>query len=220
MLENFTAIHYINKSSGTKAPALSAISVDIVAWCEEHNLTIEAIHLPGALNVQYPAQKGYCTCRSAIEIAERVQQLETSRYNIPSNSNSLGTEDRPICLSLESTARPLLQLDASAGVNGGRHIPPELERSGREGKSRPDSSGTGLASATIVADNYGTSPPTSPDHSTEHGTAFGHVEQSSPSSDARIPPVSRLGVIVMASKPEAFRNEWSSFLWVETVSPH
>lgn len=90
----------------------------------------------------------------------------------------------------------------------------------KEGKSRSDSSGIGLASATTVDDNYGASPPTFSGNSTEHETAFAPTGQPSPSSDARIPPVSRLGVIVMASKPEAFRNEWSSFLWVETVSPH
>jgi hypothetical protein len=50
MLDNFTAVHYINKSGGTKSPALSAISEDIVAWCESRNLSIEAIHLSGVLN--------------------------------------------------------------------------------------------------------------------------------------------------------------------------
>jgi hypothetical protein len=51
MLDNFTAVHYINKSGGTKSPALSAIFVDIVDWCEKRQLSIEAIHLPGVLNV-------------------------------------------------------------------------------------------------------------------------------------------------------------------------
>jgi hypothetical protein len=51
MLDNFTAVHYINKSGGTRSPALSAISADIVDWCEKRQLSIEAIHLPGVLNV-------------------------------------------------------------------------------------------------------------------------------------------------------------------------
>jgi hypothetical protein len=51
MLDNFTAVHYINKAGGTKYSALSAISRDIVAWCEKRVLSVEAIHLPGVLNV-------------------------------------------------------------------------------------------------------------------------------------------------------------------------
>jgi hypothetical protein len=51
MLDNFTAVHYIIKSGGTRSPALSAISADIVDWCEKRKPSIEAIHLPGVLNV-------------------------------------------------------------------------------------------------------------------------------------------------------------------------
>jgi hypothetical protein len=54
MLDNFTAVHYIIKSGGTRSPALSAISADIVDWCEKRKLSNEAIqliHLPGVLNV-------------------------------------------------------------------------------------------------------------------------------------------------------------------------
>ncbi len=51
MLDNFMAVHYITKSGGTRSPALSAISADIVDWCEKRHLSIEAIHLPGVLNV-------------------------------------------------------------------------------------------------------------------------------------------------------------------------
>jgi len=51
MLDNFTAVHYINKVGGTKSSALSAISGDFVAWCEKRFLSVEAIHLPEVLNV-------------------------------------------------------------------------------------------------------------------------------------------------------------------------
>ena len=51
MLDNFTAVHYINRSEETKSLALSAISADIVDWCEKRQLSIEAIQLPGVLNV-------------------------------------------------------------------------------------------------------------------------------------------------------------------------
>jgi hypothetical protein len=38
MLDNFMAVHYITKSGGTRSPALSAISADIVDWCEKRQL--------------------------------------------------------------------------------------------------------------------------------------------------------------------------------------
>jgi hypothetical protein len=58
MLDNITAVHYINKLGGTKSPALSAISADIVDWCEKRKLSIKAIHLPGVVGLLCPPGAG------------------------------------------------------------------------------------------------------------------------------------------------------------------
>jgi hypothetical protein len=50
-LDNSTAVHYINKSGGTRSRSLTAVAAQLVSWCEERSITVQAIHLPGALNV-------------------------------------------------------------------------------------------------------------------------------------------------------------------------
>ena len=51
MLDNITAVHYINKSGGSRSERLCRVSTDIVGWCESRGMSIQAIYLPGALNV-------------------------------------------------------------------------------------------------------------------------------------------------------------------------
>jgi hypothetical protein len=161
MLDNFTVVHYINKSGGTKSPAFSANSADIFAWCESHNLSIEAIHLPRVL---------------------KVQRLKASKIDFPAQSNTLRTEDKPIRLVMELTAGSFCQLKSSAGSYDSPCFLPELDQSERicissgqhdrqmfdgnhEGEGRFNSIGTGLASATVVANHHGTSLATLADNS-------------------------------------------------------
>jgi hypothetical protein len=138
--------------------------------------------------------------------------LEASEIDFPANSSPLGTEDRPIPLVMEPTAGSFCQLEASAGSYGSRCVLPELDQSGRiclsplqhdrqmfdqnhEGESRFDPGGTGLASTTMVANHHGTSLATPADHSSRDSIALGPIRQSSPSSGARFPPVSRLEIV-------------------------
>jgi hypothetical protein len=51
MLENSTAVHYVNKSGGSKSEELCRISSEIVAWCEPRTISVNAVYLPGAQNV-------------------------------------------------------------------------------------------------------------------------------------------------------------------------
>ena len=50
ILDNSTAVSYVNKHGGTRSRALCDISSSIVSWCESHNLSLTATHLPGILN--------------------------------------------------------------------------------------------------------------------------------------------------------------------------
>lgn len=51
VLDNTTAIAYINKGGGTRSIALTTIAKSLVKFCEERSLTVEACHLAGARNV-------------------------------------------------------------------------------------------------------------------------------------------------------------------------
>ena len=50
-LDNTTAICYINKSGGTRSKRLSDLANRFSLFCEERKLSVEAVHLPGVLNV-------------------------------------------------------------------------------------------------------------------------------------------------------------------------
>ena len=50
VLDNSTAVSYVNIAGGTKSKALCRISKSIVDWCESRSLSITATHLPGVLN--------------------------------------------------------------------------------------------------------------------------------------------------------------------------
>lgn len=51
MLDNITAVHYVNKSGGSRSEGLCRISAEIVAWCESRSININAVYLPGAQNI-------------------------------------------------------------------------------------------------------------------------------------------------------------------------
>ena len=51
MMDNATAVHYVNNSGGSRSQRLCRISQEIVAWCEQRFITINAEYLPGTQNV-------------------------------------------------------------------------------------------------------------------------------------------------------------------------
>ena len=51
ILDNTTAVAYINKSGGTRSSSLCSLAVEIAGWCELRNISLEAVHLPGIFNV-------------------------------------------------------------------------------------------------------------------------------------------------------------------------
>lgn len=50
-LDNSTAVAYINKGGGTRSLSMTRISHLITDWCEAHHIAIQAVYLPGALNI-------------------------------------------------------------------------------------------------------------------------------------------------------------------------
>jgi hypothetical protein len=123
-----------------------------------------------------PTRGSECSCRSAIENAERIQRLETTGIDVPADSGPLGARDRPIRLDMESTIEPVCQLEFSAGSNGSRRFFPEVDQSegirispiqydrqmsnkDHKRRARINSGGTGLASATVVVMEIALQPP-------------------------------------------------------------
>ena len=51
MMDNATAVHYVNNAGGSRSQRLCQISAEIVAWCEQRSISINAEHLPGTQNV-------------------------------------------------------------------------------------------------------------------------------------------------------------------------
>lgn len=50
-LDNSTAVSFINKMGGTRSFALNELAIKIARWCEARNISLQAEHLPGVLNV-------------------------------------------------------------------------------------------------------------------------------------------------------------------------
>ncbi|KZS06357.1 Uncharacterized protein APZ42_030220 [Daphnia magna] len=55
-LDNSTAVCYINKGGGTRSAELTSIAKLITDFCEQRQLSIEAVHLAGALNIEADAE--------------------------------------------------------------------------------------------------------------------------------------------------------------------
>ena len=49
--DNSTVVAYINKEGGMRSGALCALLWRLLAWCDQHGVTLKARHIPGRLNV-------------------------------------------------------------------------------------------------------------------------------------------------------------------------
>jgi hypothetical protein len=49
--DNTTVLHYINKLGGTKSPQLCQITWEMLNWCIDHRIQLQAVHIPGVHNV-------------------------------------------------------------------------------------------------------------------------------------------------------------------------
>ena len=49
-MDNRTAVCYVNRMGGTHSPLMSRLAIQLWQWCLEKNLSLSAVHLPGASN--------------------------------------------------------------------------------------------------------------------------------------------------------------------------
>lgn len=52
LMDNISAVTYINKMGGTHSPLLSHLAKDLWDWCLNHNLLVRAQYIPGVQNVE------------------------------------------------------------------------------------------------------------------------------------------------------------------------
>ncbi|XP_063408899.1 uncharacterized protein LOC134692379 [Mytilus trossulus] len=45
--DNATVVSYLNKQGGTRSPDLGYLASDLLKWCINHNVKIQAVHIPG-----------------------------------------------------------------------------------------------------------------------------------------------------------------------------
>lgn len=43
MMDNMTAVNYVNKADGTKLASLNDIRLRIISWCEIHPISLHAV---------------------------------------------------------------------------------------------------------------------------------------------------------------------------------
>ena len=78
-LDNVTAVSYINQKGGTVSRALCELAISIWTWCTERNITIEAEHLPGQLNVQADQESRTIRDRCDWKLKQQVfHQIQTA----------------------------------------------------------------------------------------------------------------------------------------------
>lgn len=87
ILDNSTAVSYINKRGGTRSRALCDISSSIVSWCESRDLSLTATHLPGILNSIADEQSrtsldasDWLLCRSAFRKLMAVWKMDVDLF--------------------------------------------------------------------------------------------------------------------------------------------
>ncbi len=51
MMDNTTAVSYVNKTGGPKSIELCSLAVEMSSWCEVRGISLEAAYLPGSLNI-------------------------------------------------------------------------------------------------------------------------------------------------------------------------
>ncbi|CAC5424318.1 unnamed protein product [Mytilus coruscus] len=49
--DNATVVSYLNKQGGTRSPELCYLAWDLLQWCINHNVKIQAVHIPGKKNI-------------------------------------------------------------------------------------------------------------------------------------------------------------------------
>ena len=94
--DNATVISYINKAGGTKSPHLCQIAWDIGQWCLEHQVLIQALHIPGKNNLLADKLSRQLLSPTEWELNDRVVQKLFSIWTTPTMDLFANVENRKL----------------------------------------------------------------------------------------------------------------------------
>ena len=104
-MDNISAVTHINQKGGTHSTQLSNLALEVWKWCLQRQLTIQAEHLPGSLNL---------VVDSRVQNDEGSVRSNDKSKNFPASSVSRTITNRSFCISPDKTATPLRQLEAGS----------------------------------------------------------------------------------------------------------
>jgi hypothetical protein len=89
-IDNTTAVAYINKKGETKSSSLCSVALEISTWCEEREIDLHAVHLPGKSNFVADAEsrKQLSTgdWKLSTTLFQKIQQLWNMRVDLFASS--------------------------------------------------------------------------------------------------------------------------------------
>jgi hypothetical protein len=77
MMDNMTAVNYVNKAGGTKSASLDDISQRIISFCEIRSISLHAVYLPGAMNYEADFQS-----RARMDASDWMLDLAVFRQSV------------------------------------------------------------------------------------------------------------------------------------------
>lgn len=83
LMDNSTAVAYLNKRGGTKSSTLAQLAVEIWTFCLSHNIWITARHLPGVLNVEADFASRNFNNRTEWTLDRKIFRQVTSLFYTP-----------------------------------------------------------------------------------------------------------------------------------------
>lgn len=83
LMDNSTAVAYINKKGGTRSSQLAALALEIWAYCLSRHIWITAKHLPGQLNMEADYASRHFNNRTEWMLNHSIFQQITTRYYTP-----------------------------------------------------------------------------------------------------------------------------------------
>ncbi len=115
--DNTTALTYINKFGGTVSPELNRLTKELWLWCLDRNITVQATHLAGALNVT-----GILCDEGQVRLDALPKNLHESQ---PADRTTTGVS---VCITTDLPATGLSELETRPPYNGNERLHPGLDK--------------------------------------------------------------------------------------------
>ena len=115
LMDNISAVTYINKMGGTHSPMLSYLAKNLWDWCLTHNILVSAQYIPGVQNVE------------ANQSISGLQRLEIKSSGFSPSLPQVGSpEHRPLCLQTLLPTRSVCELATRPTGSSYRCVHPRL----------------------------------------------------------------------------------------------